>query len=690
MSDVREKRRLADTLTGRILALLLAVGWVIVMACVDTQAYTAFPLCLIGAAACLLGCFGLLRGDKMVCFSPVNWLAAAVWLYFLVRALCSYSVVEGWGQAALLLACAVYYVAGVTAAQGSGRMVIAALALALVANIAYFGLMRLPESSVLWSGRPECGLTGPNSRPVGLFFYGNFAGFFFMTVGALLLYAALASEKRGWRTLLLLLPALGGIALSFFCDTLSTYISAALLLLVGWVIFCLNRAVAGRRPGFAIILISAALVAGFAVAVYGFLSGGLFEWLSNDLDSHLRYEIWGDLTGHLGEAGACGLGAGASQWAILTSFRDWSAPNFAHNEFLQAWVDYGLIGALLVLLFLVSHLSAGLLALGSDAISSSRRRLTGMALLYVTAMALCAFYDYYWHHAALAASMAFACGVMASPCRRRPLFLRPRRVWMDGRHEALLDVRAARPAERAALILLSLAALGAFVWLGGHFAGPWMAQWSIGSAESRERGAAERCRVLRSLARDYPDYALLNECVRLDPVMEKSLNETIAAMSLTLEANPKNLYNVSMLAHLLARAGRYDEAELIQRRFYEGDGPPPSQIGAWYAVYGRNLLLWGYDDFKKGRHASGLSKMHYAMRMHAHASLHAQTLHRADRTWTVSWRRQEDMEFLRRCKQCVRLRTLMGMPEDDSWSRPLEPGGKPSLYRRWGLNDANN
>ena len=284
----------------------------------------------------------------------------------------------------------------------------------------------------------------------------------------------------------------------------------------------------------------------------------------------------------------------------------------------------------------------------------------------------------------------FACGVMASPCRRRPLFLRPRRVWMDGRHEALLDVRAARPAERAALILLSLAALGAFVWLGGHFARPWSEQWSIGSAESRERGAAERCRVLRSLARDYPDYALLNECVRLDPVMEKSLNETIAAMSLTLEANPKNLYNVSMLAHLLARAGRYDEAELIQRRFYEGDGPPPSQIGAWYAVYGRNLLLWGYDDFKKGRHASGLSKMHYAMRMHAHASLHAQTLHRADRTWTVSWRRQEDMEFLRRCKQCVRLRTLMGMPEDDSWSRPLEPGGKPSLYRRWGLEDVNN
>lgn len=690
MTDPRGRQRLADTLTGRIIALLLTVGWVLVMGCVDTQAYTAFPLCIIGAAACLLGCIGLLRGDKMVCFSPVNWFAVAVWLYFLVRALCSYSVVEGWGQAALLLGCAVYYVAGATAAQGSGRMVVGALTLALTVNIAYYGLMSLPEVSVMWSGRPDCGLTGPNNRPTGLFFYGNFAGFFFMTVGALLLYVALSSQKRRLVAMLFLLPALVGIVLSFFCDALSTYISAVLLSLVGWVLFCLNRAVSGRRPGLCIMLVSAVLVAGFAVVVYGFLSGGLFEWISNDLDSHLRYEIWGDLTSHLNEAGAFGLGAGASQWAILTSFRDWSTPNFAHNEFLQAWVDYGLIGVVLVLLFLVLHLSAGLLALGSDAISRSRRHLTGMALLYVTAMALCAFYDYYWHHAALAASVAFACGVMASPCRRRPLVLWPSRVWADGRHDALLDVRAAGPAERTTLILLSLVTLGGFVWLGGHFAHPWMAQWSIGTAESREYGTDERCRVLRSLARDYPDYALLNECMRLDPEVKGSLNETIAAMSLTLEANPKNLYNVSMLAHLLSRAERYDEAELIQRRFYEGDGPPPSQIGAWYVVYGRNLLLWGYDDFKKGRHASGLSKMRYAMRMHARAPLHAQTLHRADRTWTVSWRRQDDVEFLRRCKQCVRLRTLMGMPEDDSWSRPLEPGGKPSLYRRWGLSDVNN
>ena len=419
MTDQPVKKRLAETGLGTVLGWILALGWMVVMACTDINAYTALPLCVVGGVAVLLFAVGVLRGDKMVRLTPTAWLGLAVGLYFLLRCVAAPSLVESWGHAALLLGCVVYYVAGIQAAQGSGRAVVGTLVVAVLVNAVYFGLMRLPEASVAWSGRPELGLTGPNSQPTGLFFYENFAGYFFMACGFVLLYLSLTSRASRGRRLILLIPALLSMGLAGCCNTLSPLIASLILLPFGWVLFCLHRVASGRSLGFASFLVSAFLLVAISVAVYGLVWGHFFDWLANDVDTHLRYQIWGDLVQQLGASGLWGQGAGASQWSIATIFNEWCRPNFAHNEYLQAWVDFGGVGLALMLLFLVLHLSAGLMTLSSDAITPERRQLVSVALLLMASMSVCAFSDYYWHDAAMALMMAFTCGLLASPHDRR-------------------------------------------------------------------------------------------------------------------------------------------------------------------------------------------------------------------------------------------------------------------------------
>lgn len=691
MTDQPVKNRFAETRLGFVLGWLLALGWMVVMACTDINAYTALPLCVVGGVAVLLFAVGVLRGDKMVRLTPTAWFGLAVGVYFLLRCFAAPSVVESWGQLALLLGCAVYYVAGVQAAQGSGRAVAGFLVAAVLVNAAYFGLMRLPEASVAWSGRPELGLTGPNSRPTGLFFYENFAGYFFIAGGFVLLYLSLTSRASRGRRLILLIPALLSMGLAGCCNTLSPLIASLILLPFGWVLFCLHRVASGRSLGFASFLVSAFLLVAISVAVYGLVWGHFFDWLANDVDTHLRYQIWGDLVQQLGASGLWGQGAGASQWSIATIFNEWCRPNFAHNEYLQAWVDFGGVGLALMLLFLVLHLSAGLMTLSSDAITPERRQLVSVALLLMASMSVCAFSDYYWHDAAMALMMAFTCGLLASPHDRRG----ERLIRRVGSHDlsaepVLRRVRAAGRLERCLLVLASAALIFGFARLGQRFYIPWVAQWSVGHDTHEPGFVAERCRTLRSLVPIYPDYLLADACVRLDPVMSErgSLDEMIDLMGMTLRANPRNTFNVSMLAHLLTRRGRFLESEKLQRRYYGGDGPSPTCLGSWHVNYGRNLLLWGMEDCREGKLGEGLSKMRYALNIHSHAPLHIQTLWRPDRTWEVSSSVKGYNQLLKDSADYVRLLELSGVQTDDGWRRPLEPGGKPSLYQRWGLKPA--
>lgn len=690
MSEAKTRRRLTETVLGRLMAFLLAAGWIVIMAVVDGNAYTALPMCVLCAVVALCYAVALLQGGKVVRFTWLAWFGLGVGVYYLVRALMSYSVVEGWGQAALVSACMVYYVAGIYAAQGKLRVAFGALAAAVLANIVYYYLMQVAEADIIWTGRPAVSLVGENTRPCGLFYYKNFAGLFLMLGGVLLLARGLFhGGKKGWVAAACLLGA-AAVALSFFCRTFSHVIAGSVLLLTGWCLWCVQRLYSPKPFGVLPVLVSMVLVVVLCIAGYSLLFGDLLQFINEDLDTHLRFQIWGDLTRVVQDAPWWGYGAGASQWEIISFFDEWVVPNYAHNEYLQAWVDYGVLGLLLMLGVLAAHLVCGFWALGSEETGEDRRRASALALLVLAALSVCALSDYVWHHAALATMMAFACGILASPFRRHRLALPGRRKWADDRHHALIEVKTAGIAVRC---VLGTGAVAVAVFEGSmsmHFLAPWQAQWRFQPVDTlNEKAMKQQFSMAEELLPGYPDFRLFNYCVRGMLPYQVDWSEHLPALLITLRGNPRNLLIVSTAADMLTHMGRFSDAELLMRRFYEGDGPDPTRVASWHAHYGRNLLMWGLHECRRGEVEAGFSKLRYGFNIATHRGVNRVTLWRSDRTWKEESMDSRYYGFLNFCRQQINLYEKLGVQANDSWMQPMEPGGKPALYQRWGKAPKN-
>lgn len=686
MSEDKRHRRLAETPLGKVMAFMLAAGWILIMAVVDGNAYTSLPMCVLCALVALCYVAALLRGYKMVRLTWLAWFGLGVGGYYLVRALGSYSVVEGWGQASLVAACMVYYVAGIAAAQGKLSSAVGALAAAVLANIVYYYLMQVAEADMVWTGRPPVSVVGENSRPMGLFYYKNFAGLFLMLGGFLLVVSGLSCEGRRWGAAFLLLLGVGGMTLSFCCHTFSHVIAGVVLLLAGWCLWCVQRLYSPKPFGFMPVLVSLCLFVGVCLFAYSLLFGSMLQFVNEDLDTHLRFQIWGDLTRVVQHVPLWGYGAGASQWEIIPFFDEWVVPNYAHNEYLQAWVDYGGLGLLLMLGVLASHLVSGFWALGCDTVGDDRRRANVVALLTLVTLAVCSFSDYVWHHAALATMMSFACGVLASPFRRPEFKIFDRRKWVDEQHRPLVQVKSAGVVSRCFLGAGALALVAFEGYVGNHYLAPWLAQWHFRPVDSLDESSMkQQCQLAEKLVPGYPDFRIVNYCIRGVLPYRTDWSEYLPCLMTTLRANPRNLLIVSTAADVLMRLGRYADAELLMRRFYGGDGPDATRVCSWQAYYGRNLLLWGLQDCREGRENTGISKLRYALNIESHAMLLRSTLHRADRTWQEDSADPEFKKLISYCRSRVALYESLGVQADDSWMQPMEPGGKPALYQRWGM-----
>lgn len=685
MGEQTGRRRLTETVLGRVMAFLLAVGWILTMAVVDGNAYTSLPMCVLCSVVALCYAVSLVLGGKVVRFTWLAWFGLGVGVYYLVRALASYSVVEGWGQAALVSACMVYYIAGIYAAQGKLRVAVGVLAAAVLANIVYYYLMQIAEADIIWTGRPPVSVVGENSRPVGLFYYKNFAGLFLMLGGFLLVVRGFGSGGKRWLSVLLVLLGMAGVMLSFFCHTVSNVIAGSVLLLVGWCLWCVLRLYSSRPFGIIPVLVSLFLLVGMSIFAYSLLFGRVLQFVNEDLDTHLRFQIWGDLMQVVQGEPWCGYGAGASQWEIISFFDEWVVPNYAHNEYLQAWVDYGGLGLVLMLGVLASHLVAGFWALGSDMAGDDRRRASMYALMTMGTLAVCSFSDYVWHHAALATMMAFACGVLASPFRRSELKIFDRRKWADEKHQSIVQVRTAGVVSRCVLGAGALALVGMSGYLSNHFLAPWLAQWEFRPvAALKEREMKEQFRLAESLLPIYPDFRMVDYGIRGVLPYQVDWAEHLPSLMLTLRANPRNLLIVSTTADVLVKLGRFADAELLMRRFYEGDGPNPTRVCSWQAHYGRNLLAWGVHQCRVGEVESGYSKLRYGLNIASHRGVNRGTLWRGDRTWMEEASDPRFKAFIESCRCRVALYELLGVQTDDSWMKPMEPGGKPALYQRWG------
>ncbi len=669
---------------GGILALL----WIVSMSVVDGNACTAAPACLTLGVVAALAVGAMAAGFSPARPSLTLLLGLAVGAFFVLRCALSESKVEAWSEMGLLLGGFAFYIAGFAFAQRRAALgwLLTVLGAAVLVNILFFFLLRDGQMPLEWTGRPTWSLGGVNTRNTTLFVYKNFAGIFLMLAGALLLWCTLWG---GWRQRGAVIAALVGIAAMVCacgCGTRAVLLLLPLLVLGGCVLGIILRLYSGRALGWVWPLASGLCALGLLVMLVEFLLDGEIVGSLLDIETHLRSAIWFDVIGVAADAPWCGYGARSAQWMIVPFYDGWQTPNFAHNEYIQAWCDYGVLGMLLMLAVIVVHLSAGFWKLAVEGLPEERRRLVALAMMQLVLMAACAVVDYVWHSFALVAMTAFACGVLASPVPRDDRGLLRRRNWAAGSRPRLLPVPLLRKSGRLLAAAAVLALGGACLWLGLRLLPAWKVQWQFNTACHREAPVSERRALLMGILREYPDSALVdNYVLQTGEGAFWDWVELESALRLALEANPRQLFSVVMLADVLGRQGRCEEVEALLRDHYPRGGMKGTRLTNWPSYYAMNLLRWGKLKLGQGEHGAALSMMSYAFNMNSHGySLFQNTRYRAGyKPWVEPWWNKKLRSFVDACRTDVRAMRAIGIEPDESWQQPLRAGGPPALYARW-------
>lgn len=679
-------KRLTETLPGRFAAILLAVMWIASMSAVDSNAYSVWPFLISLAVVALLFISGLLFGGKVVRIPWTGWVMLVMGGYFFVRCLCSYSIVESWLESSLIVSCGVFYVAGIYGAQTkNARFQVAIFLLAMVLNLLYFCLQP-GEVNMLWTGRPEYGLSGHNNQPVTLFVYKNFAGAFQMIGGCVLLGIAMWIVKAVQMRLLCFLLACASIGSSFYCSTRVVFLLAPVLLCAMWGIQLLIEMFT-REKIRKLTLLGGVLIGIYVVVEISnlFMGGGLKQMA--DIDSHLRFVIWKPVLNIATSGPPWGWGTMASHWEIIGVFNDCSTPNVAHNEYVQMWADYGIIGLVMMLSIIILHVLLGIRCLSQYAVTPVRRGVTGVAMVILLACAVAAVSDAYWHSYAVAVMCAYSCGVLGSPIPA---------VSSSGRREnrklekVVAGVRIQGKYGRGILALSAIGVIGFACWQNHHLSDAWRQQWVFNDmfVPGVDDNAEKRLSLLEQVMDSYPDSEVADNYFKqphyggIRPASETVLRKALAA-------NPRQGYTIIMLVNLLGQQARYEEAEILMRRYYPQEGYFFCSACNWSFFYYYNLLRWSRSLLDEGKQSVGMSMAEYVLNMGKNSSVHLAQSQFANQDKTIKETASQMTKDARTIslylKKRLDLLRKLGEQKDDSWMQPLEPGGKTALYPQWGI-----
>lgn len=679
-------KRLAESKVGTTLACILCLLWIVSMSVVDGHASSFYPIGWGLAVVVLVAFCAIAAGHKIVQISLTGWLGLGVGGYFLIRCLCSSSLVDSWYESGLLLGAFVFYIAGMYSAQAPGRrLLLGALVLCVLANVFAWWLMDNEVVSIRLLGRPEVSVVGGNSRNSTLFVYKNFSALMLSLAGMSLMWFVVWRAKVDARAAILFLIGAIGLACSFFCGSRVVWLMVPLLLFVGvflWIMMTIYK----KQSLNGVQLLSGSLL---LLVLCGFIvdccfSHRIFDFVFG-VDSHLRFTIWAEAWRLVGDAPLTGYGAAAAQWLMSAMYPHLHLPNYVHNEYLQAWVDYGIIGAALLFLFVVMHLIHGLCALASEHVNEDRKIKVSLAFICLFGMAFTALTDFVWHSFSLVVASAFACGVLASPFPRVPWRLFDLRNWAPSSRPHARPLRAEIGVKKVLLLTTFIGAFLLIVRLSLALQPGWAAQWDYDALVAQKATTEQRRAFLADVVETYPDsrigdhYALMGGGYMNWPVYEKMLR-------VILEHNPRQIFTAAMLADVLGRMQKFADAELIYRRYYPKDGPDNTPLNSWAVHYATNLFAWSQhlvstdrrelafsmmlaadDIMKSGPSPASFPNMHY--RSGVHCWVDGGSAHRRS--------------FIANCRADLELMKLIGVQPDHSWKAPLEPGGKPALYSRY-------
>ncbi|MBE6434709.1 MAG: hypothetical protein E7030_00715 [Akkermansiaceae bacterium] len=680
------RKRLAESRIGVLLAACLCLLWLVSMAVVDGHAASFYPVSWVLLGVVVLAVCAQLLGYKVVSLSWVGWFGLLVGGYFAVRCAYSPSVVDSWYESGLIFGAFVFYMAGVYAGQTPGyKLILWTLIVAVVANMGALWLMSNTDASIHLFGRPEYTPAGMNSRNVTLFFYKNFAGLMLALCGMMLVWLVIWYHIKGLRAVLPVFCGVAGVIASFFCNTRVVLLEIPLLCAIGsflWIMLSLYR---GKALNALQLMAGAGLFVLLSVFVVDCFMGQTMLDLAFGVDSHRRFMIWGEAWRIVGDAPIYGFGASAAQWLMAPLHHEWALPNYVHNEYLQAWVDYGMVGLGLMFLLLVALVVQGVRAMASDYVCDECKVKAAMALLGMVGIAAAAITDFVWHNFAIVVFTAFCCGILATPFRHAPLRVFDGRNWAPGSTRQAPPLRAQTGVGKV-LILAGALSLGLLLaQLGLKLCHGWHAQWQYDKMVKQNATVDQRRAFLVETVAAYPDSRLADEYALMGggnmywPIYEQMLK-------VVLQNNPLQIFTAAMLADALGRQQKFYEAEQVFRRYYPGDGPDNRLLNTWAAHYANHLFAYGQQQMSANRREIALSMLMHADRITksgTHPASCPGALYRPGTHCWVNGGSKHRRKFIENCRMDIVVLQSVGVQPDHSWKAPLSPGGKPALYSRY-------
>lgn len=688
MGTHSKSKRFIESWMGKLALVLLAVAWIFSMSGVDRNAYSALPVTIVMGVVALLIVGAVCSGYKLVRMSWLGWISlVGIGGYFLTRCCMSYSIVESWREGALILGCMVFYLMGVYAAQLKSNRWLQWLILgAVLLNLLYSYLMNYTELSLIYTGRPEIGIAGANTRPSTLFVYSNVGGAFLMIGGCVLLNIAMWQKK--WRVLHVVV-GVSAIVQSFYHEANVVFLLVPILLLLSWFVQLIYRLYTAQKMGWMWVVSGVVVIVAVGWLIFEFVFGRELFANAMDINTNGRYNLWKQSIRVAFGAPLWGYGASSLQWEVLPIYpHGIYAPNYAHNEYIQAWVDYGLVGLMLMLGVLLLHVGMGFWALTSEHLSEQHRKLKLLAIVVIGAIAACAYTDFFWHFYAIAALSAFCCGVLASPWVRDAVRLPWQRRWEQSDRRSLVPLRAQGILGNGIIVLVCLGGLAYSSWLCEKLYRPWMLQWEFARLcePGKDDAALKRHQMQEELVNIYPDTAIV-DCFYTMPLSGISWQRQEAVLNKVLKANPKNLFMIIMLGDVLCRQGKHQEAEMLYRRYYTVSKLKGAMMGyRWVSYYAYNLFCWGDQKWKAGDSRSAYSIMDYALNIRAQNRIWFGEVRGYDYTSENSKQavHPEAATFMKSCEKKVAMFEMLGVQKDDSWMKPLEEGGAEALYQQSG------
>lgn len=633
----------------------------------------AFPCAVLLVGLALAAVVGFAGGYKTVRLGWWPWFCLlGAGGYFLVRCLAGYSTFDAYNEGVTLLCGLAFYVAGLylAGAEDSRGLLPWALGGTIALQLLAYAAMQAGVSPV-WTGKCPVWLDGTViHNPSGLFVYKNFAAQLSVALGlGALVYACL---MRGRAAVWLALAGALSLAGAFLLPSRSAWALAPAGLAIAWAVYPVACTSLHRRVGWVYIGATIAGLIGAAAAVIAALHYGIPEVASHALDSHDRLGLanYASLVPREGADLWLGTGARTFLWEVLPTFH-WGRflPNYAHNEYIQVRMDYGIVGFVLMLVVLFGHLASGARRLS---LLREPRPVawTAVALVVVGVAALHGCMDFIWHHAALVSLTAFCLGILAAPCAtpRHPL-------------------KAQGATGKAVLAMGGLLAAFLAAWMAWQLAPGWVGQWRFAQSVAAGEPLAARAAVLGEVAEAYPDPDVAVFYARLlgptAPGVD-AMQRVEALLGRAESYNPRQAFAAYARALYLDALGRHEEAEATLRRMCAPGGIESWQTYSWRTLYAMHLAAWGRrlldSPGSKGRARSLLA---YAQNILEHTGFETGDPW-GQKERLVDMGAREQKAFLQGLANDLSLLEQLGVPDDPSWKLPLEPGGQRALYPRLG------